>query len=59
MNDIDKVARTSEQDHIYAFLIDNLNYDLNEVKMFWSNINGLVDIDIQEYKREINEKTTS
>ena len=59
MNDIDKFARTSEQDHISAFLIDDLNYDLQEVKMFWSNIQGLVDIDIQEYKGELNEKTTS
>ena len=49
MNDIDKFARTSEQDHISAFLIDNLNYDLQEVKMFWSNIQGLVDIDVQEF----------
>ena len=59
MNDIDKFARTSEQDHISAFLIDILNYDLQEVKIFWSNIQVLVDIYVQEYKGELSEKASS
>jgi len=45
-------ARVSEQKHITAWLVDELNYGADEVQLFWSNIHGLVDIDTQEYKNK-------
>ena len=34
--------------HISVWLINELGYDEEQVHLFWSNINGLVDIDLQE-----------
>lgn len=35
-------------DHISMWLVDELKYDEDQVRLFWSNINGLVDIDLQD-----------
>lgn len=35
-------------DHISIWLINELKYDEDQVRLFWSNINGLVDIDLQD-----------
>ena len=34
--------------HISMWLINELGYDEEQVNLFWSNINGLVDIDLQD-----------
>ncbi len=49
--DYARFRRESERKHITAFLVDELGYGINEIELFWSNIYGLVDIDIQEYNK--------
>jgi len=44
----EKFIEERRVDHISMWLVDELKYDEDQVRLFWSNINGLVDIDLQD-----------
>jgi len=50
MTDKEEFIHEQEHFHISNFLVDQLGYSDDEVDMFWSNIGGLVDIDLQQQK---------
>lgn len=50
MTNKEQFIHEQEHFHISNFLVDQLGYSDDEVHMFWSNIGGLVDIDLQKRK---------
>lgn len=48
MNSREQFIEEQRDYHISVWLQTELGYDDDQIDLFWSNINGLVDIDLQE-----------
>jgi hypothetical protein len=48
MNSRERFIEEQRDYHISVWLQTELGYDDDQIDLFWSNINGLVDIDLKE-----------
>lgn len=49
MNSREQFIEEQKEYHISVWLQTELGYDDDQIDLFWSNIGGLIDIDLQEW----------